>query len=81
LLLDEPTALLDRDRQAELVATVKQLVKENHLTALWVTHRLDELDFADGAFLLQDGKVVDRGDPIRLKQMLHPKSWLAPAYL
>ncbi|AFY70431.1 Sulfate-transporting ATPase [Thalassoporum mexicanum PCC 7367] len=73
LLLDEPTALLDRDRQSELVETVRKLVKENHLTALWVTHRLDELDFADGAFLLQDGKVVDRGDPIRLKQLLKQK--------
>jgi energy-coupling factor transport system ATP-binding protein len=74
LLLDEPTALLDGDRQAELVSTVRNLVKENNLTALWVTHRLDELDFADGAFLLQDGKVVDSGDPLRLKQMLKQKA-------
>jgi len=70
LLLDEPTALLDPDSQLDLVAQVQQLVKSRGLTALWVTHRLDELDYCDGAFLLEKGKVVDRGDPQRLKQRL-----------
>lgn len=70
LLLDEPTALLDRESQAELVEAVKNLVKERSLTALWVTHRLDELDYADGAFLLNQGRVIDRGDPARLKKLL-----------
>jgi energy-coupling factor transport system ATP-binding protein len=70
LLLDEPTALLDRESQIELVASVRQLVKSTGLTALWVTHRLNELDYADGAFLLEKGKVTDQGDPIRLQQRL-----------
>jgi energy-coupling factor transport system ATP-binding protein len=68
LLLDEPTALLDPDSQLDLVAQVQQLVKTRGMTALWVTHRLEELDYADGAFLLEKGRVVDQGDPIRLKQ-------------
>jgi energy-coupling factor transport system ATP-binding protein len=70
LLLDEPTALLDGDSQIDLVVAVRRLVKEKSLTALWVTHRLNELDYADGAFLLQDGKVIDQGDPMRLKNLL-----------
>jgi len=70
LLLDEPTALLDPDSQLDLVAQVQQLVKSRELTALWVTHRLDELNFCDGAFLLEQGRVVDQGDPMRLKQRL-----------
>jgi energy-coupling factor transport system ATP-binding protein len=70
LLLDEPTALLDGESQNDLVAAVQKLVKEKSLTALWVTHRLNELDYADGAFLLQNGKVVDQGDPMRLKYSL-----------
>lgn len=74
LLLDEPTALLDGDSQGDLVAAVRHLIKEKSLTALWVTHRLDELDRADGAFLLEQGKVVDQGDPIRLKKLLMAKS-------
>lgn len=68
LLFDEPTALLDPDAQLELVAQVRQLVKSRQIAALWVTHRLDELDYCDGAFLLEQGLICDRGDPERLKQ-------------
>lgn len=70
LLLDEPTALLDEDTQLELVAQVQKLVKKEGITALWVTHRLDELDYCDGAFLLADGKVVAQGEPDYLKKKL-----------
>jgi energy-coupling factor transport system ATP-binding protein len=67
LLLDEPTALLDPDSQLELVAQVQRLVKDRGITALWVTHRLNELEYADGALLMDQGIVIDRGDPARLK--------------
>lgn len=70
LILDEPTALLDPNTQIELVRQVRNLVKERDLTALWVTHRLNELDYCDGAFLLEGGKIRDRGDPQRLKKRL-----------
>jgi energy-coupling factor transport system ATP-binding protein len=70
LLLDEPTALLDADTQLELVAQVQNLVKTRGLTALWVTHRLDELDYCDGAFLLEAGKVVASGEAQPLKERL-----------
>jgi energy-coupling factor transport system ATP-binding protein len=71
LLLDEPTALLDPDTQIELVALVQKLVKERGMTALWVTHRLEELNYADGYFLLKQGKVVSQGNP----QQLFEKMW------
>lgn len=70
LLLDEPTALLDPDSQIDLVEQVQRLIKRRGLTALWVTHRLEELDYCDGAFLLEQGQVVDQGEPGRLKQRL-----------
>lgn len=70
LLLDEPTALLDPDSQIDLVRQVQALVKSRGLTALWVTHRLAELDYCDRAFLIEDGRVADEGDPQRLKQKL-----------
>ncbi|MBF2074044.1 MAG: ABC transporter ATP-binding protein [Synechococcales cyanobacterium C42_A2020_086] len=73
LLLDEPTALLDAESQLDLVVQVQQLVKSRGMTALWVTHRLDELDYCDGAFLLEAGHVVDQGEPARLKQRLMQK--------
>lgn len=66
LLLDEPTALLDPDTQIELVALVQKIVKERNITALWVTHRLEELNYADGYFLLKEGKVVSQGNPREL---------------
>lgn len=70
LLLDEPTALLDPDSQLELVVSVRRLVKSQGITALWVTHRLDELDYCDGALLMERGDLVDQGDPQRLEQRL-----------
>ena len=70
LLLDEPTALLDANTQRELVIEVQRLVKVRGMTALWVTHRLEELNYCDGAFLLESGKVVAQGDPQILKQLL-----------
>jgi energy-coupling factor transport system ATP-binding protein len=70
ILFDEPTALLDPDAQLDLVAQVRDLVKSRGLTALWVTHRLEELDYCDGAFLLERGRLVDRGNPERMRQRL-----------
>ncbi|HLP90397.1 MAG TPA: ABC transporter ATP-binding protein [Nostocaceae cyanobacterium] len=70
LLLDEPTALLDPDSQLDLVASVNKLVKSRGITALWVTHRLDELNYCDGAFLLENGSLLDQGNPQRLKERL-----------
>lgn len=70
LLFDEPTALLDPDSQRDLVSQVRQLVKNRGITALWVTHRLDELDYSDGAFLLENGRVVAAGNPEPLKRRL-----------
>jgi len=68
LLLDEPTALLDPDSQLDLVSLVRELVKSRGLTALWVTHRVEELNYCDGAFLLEAGQVVDFGSPERLRR-------------
>ncbi|MEM9246615.1 MAG: ABC transporter ATP-binding protein [Cyanobacteria bacterium P01_F01_bin.153] len=70
LLLDEPTALLDPDSQLDLVRQVRSLVDQRGITALWVTHRLEELQFAHGAVLLEQGKVVDSGDPERLRKAI-----------
>jgi len=67
LLLDEPTALLDPDTQIELVKQVRFLVKSRGITALWVTHRLEELDYCDRAFVLEQGKITKEGTPQALK--------------
>jgi energy-coupling factor transport system ATP-binding protein len=35
-----------------------------------VTHRLDELDYCDGAFLIESGKVLAQGKASYLKEKL-----------
>jgi energy-coupling factor transport system ATP-binding protein len=59
LLLDEPTALLDPESQGEVLALIRQLTSrtEGPLTALWITHRLEELSSCDGAALMREGRV------------------------
>ena len=59
LLLDEPTALLDPESQTTVLTTVKRLCKDpvQPITALWITHRLGELAYADGAARMQDGRI------------------------
>ena len=54
LLLDEPTALLDPQSQQDVLTLVRNLCSEG-LTALWITHRLEELDYCDGAFPMNQG--------------------------
>ncbi|MEN9202187.1 MAG: energy-coupling factor ABC transporter ATP-binding protein [Thermostichus sp. DG_1_6_bins_120] len=70
LLLDEPTALLDPDSQADLLQCVRQLVDQERITALWVTHRLAELEWADGAIFLSEGQVRQQGSPQWVRQQI-----------
>ncbi|XP_028106797.1 ABC transporter I family member 10 isoform X1 [Camellia sinensis] len=63
LLLDELTTFLDEGDQIEVIKAVKNsLQKSKDVTALWVTHRLEELEYADGAVYMEDGRVVMHGD-------------------
>ena len=59
LLLDEPTALLDPLSQKSVLKVVKKLTSSiaEPITAIWVTHRLEELYFCDGAAVLKNGDI------------------------
>ena len=59
LLLDEPTALLDPQSQNSVLKVVKKLTNSSTdpITAIWVTHRLEELYFCDGAAILKNGGI------------------------
>jgi len=57
ILLDEPTALLDKTSQLKVLNTIKNLTS-NHkkpLSALWITHRYEELAYADAVAELKNG--------------------------
>ncbi|WP_052042873.1 MULTISPECIES: ABC transporter ATP-binding protein [Prochlorococcus] len=59
LLLDEPTALLDPRSQRSILKIVQRLSKrpENPIAALWITHRIEELEYCDGAAIMKNGKL------------------------
>lgn len=43
------------------------------VTALWVTHRLEELEYADGAIYMEDGKVVKHGDAASIRSFIEAR--------
>ncbi|KAK9037620.1 hypothetical protein V6N11_022524 [Hibiscus sabdariffa] len=70
LLLDELTTFLDESDQA----TVRNLLEiSGEVTALWVTHRLEELKYADGAVYMEDGRVIMDGDGARISKFIKAK--------
>jgi len=57
ILLDEPTALLDQTSQLKVLKTIKNLTSDHKkpLAALWITHRYEELNYADAVAELKNG--------------------------
>uniref|UniRef100_A0A7S1SJU2 ABC transporter domain-containing protein n=1 Tax=Tetraselmis chuii TaxID=63592 RepID=A0A7S1SJU2_9CHLO len=71
LLLDELTTYLDEADQRAVLEAVAQIVKgPRAVTALWVTHRLEELRYADTASYMQDGVVKVSGSPRKVIEHL-----------
>ena len=59
LLLDEPTAALDPKSAASILNLANGLIKEFHLTALFITHNLKEAQqYGNRLIQFQDGKLV-----------------------
>ncbi|KAK9817821.1 hypothetical protein WJX72_002713 [[Myrmecia] bisecta] len=62
LLLDELTTFVDADDQQNVLEAVKSVVGgPEQVTALWVTHRLEELEYADSASYMDGGKIQFSG--------------------
>ncbi len=59
MLLDEPTALLDPVSQEMVLSIVQNLCtrSEDPITALWITHRLEELQFSTRAAVMENGQI------------------------
>jgi energy-coupling factor transport system ATP-binding protein len=74
LLLDEPTALLDETSQREVLQLIHALSHrpQQPITALWITHRLEELDWCDGAALMQNGRTGPWRSGASLQGQLRP---------
>lgn len=58
MIFDEPTAVLAVREVKELFRVIKQL-KENGISIIYISHRLEEIfELCDTALVLKDGKVV-----------------------
>ncbi|KAH1038269.1 hypothetical protein J1N35_040012 [Gossypium stocksii] len=63
LLLDQLTTFLGEKDQMGVIKAVQNLLDiSGEVTALWETHRLEELEYADGAVYMEDGRVIMHGD-------------------
>ena len=59
LLLDEPTSALDANTEADFLASLEALMAGR--TVVIVAHRLSTIRGADRIYVLDDGRVVERG--------------------
>ncbi|HEX5268008.1 MAG TPA: ABC transporter ATP-binding protein, partial [Acidimicrobiales bacterium] len=64
LILDEPTAALDAESEAVLVAAVDRLTL--HRTVLVIAHRLSTIRRADRIVVLDEGRIVEDGSHTKL---------------
>lgn len=63
IVLDEPTAMLDPGGRAEVMKTIRWLNREKGITILLITHHMDEAAQADRVVVMEDGHIIDDGDP------------------
>ncbi len=61
LLLDEATVGLDVKSRLEVVALVRELIRDDGVAALWATHLLDEVRPDDLISVLHRGKILTSG--------------------
>ena len=63
IVLDEPTAMLDPNGRKDVIRTVSELNKAEHITVLLITHYIEEVIGADRVIVMDDGKMVMDGTP------------------
>ena len=62
LVLDEPTAALDRDTQTKLMDALGKL--DHSMSVVLITHRHELLELADQVIEIEDGKIVSNTDEV-----------------
>ena len=60
IVLDEPTAMLDPNGRKEVLRSVMELRKREHITVILITHYMED---ADHVFVMDHGHVVMQGTP------------------
>ena len=66
IVLDEPTAMLDPNGRKEVIRAVRGLNQVEKVTAILITHYMEEVIYADKVIVMDDGKIVMQGTPFEI---------------
>ena len=66
VILDEATANVDPENEAELTRAIEELTKEK--TIIMIAHRLKTVEHADQIIVIDGGKIVEQGKHSELMQ-------------
>ena len=63
IVLDEPTAMLDPVGRREVLRSIQELRKREHITVILITHYMEEVVDADKVIVMDHGHIVMQGTP------------------
>ncbi|MGV8124336.1 MAG: ABC transporter ATP-binding protein [Candidatus Xenobiia bacterium LiM19] len=76
LILDEATSALDIETERQIYTMLKKLNK----TIIMITHRLSTLCYADMIYVLDAGKIIDKGSYQELRERITYMNYLKQDY-
>lgn len=63
IVLDEPTAMLDPIGRKEVIRTIRALNQVENVTAILITHYMEEVIYADKVIVMDEGRIAMMGTP------------------
>ncbi|MBO8157125.1 MAG: ABC transporter ATP-binding protein [Bacillaceae bacterium] len=71
LFMDEPTVGIDPQSRNYILDTVKQLNKEHHITIVYTSHYMEEVEYlCDRIYIMDEGKIIASGTKQEIKNIL-----------
>ena len=77
MIFDEATSALDSITEEQITETVKEISARKQQITILIAHRLSTIMHADRIYVLEKGKIVERGDHAQLlnKKGLYYAMW------
>ncbi|GEM01869.1 ABC-2 type transport system ATP-binding protein [Halolactibacillus halophilus] len=71
LIMDEPTVGIDPQSRSYILDLIKQLNKENHMTVLYTSHYMEEVEkLCDRIYIMDHGEVIASGTKSDLQNLM-----------